>query len=763
MRFLLYDSDDSQFTIITKALSAHLNEELGQYSTLIADFSKTKQNVADFKRAFSIGVYQKEYDTYRLFKLDRPTVNDDAISISAVESASDDLSVQGYVQNVELEDQPLPKVLDDVFGGSQWSYEIKDDSLNNKLVTAYWHEISRKAALEDLIKNYGFEVKFSYIPSGKKIAKKVCNIYTKLGRDTKKRLIKGRNVTSFTYSIDQSNLFTAAAGKGAEQKDKFGDGTSMHLNFSTAEWSKANNDPVDKPMWQTYVEIPEATARFGWRDSNGKMQPRMTVVNFDDDDDPKVLLADTYNWLVQHSVPQLSVTAVVDRIGNVVLGDRMRAYDYDDGLVIETRANKIDFDLLDNRQTKVTLGNYTVLTPFERTRKQLNVVRKTIDDVKKDTSEKAANAENKATSAEKAAKEAKTKADDTATKFKDLSDDYTQEKAKTSDSIDKIGNLANEANRWAHSGVSAAMQNKGDITNLKNNDLSKLKDQVKKLQDAQGSGGGNFKISNLKDLITVKTDKKDPNAVNSIVIHEQFPKNHLDSNGVNQKNNEDESKLANPTITIDETGISYHADGDPFDTDVKLLDPYGNSNLSGTTIYNPIIIDASITSGEPDDYNFYKDDWYQRSTSYSSELDYKRKKGAINDDNKVITMGEAKNLFIAMLKNYINNGSPFNHDDDATHDWNVWEDGYKRSGEEGVKDLNNACSDLEDKDDFDYLSTSPIITRNSLTDFNNCWSILGPYVDYWLDCGQTTSQRLENFTHADGPGGAGKPYGKNDD
>lgn len=393
MKFFLYDNLDNLIAVKTQAFSAKLTEELQYYDLFEAEFPKTPENIRDFQHTMHIGIPVEDTNEYQLFKIERPEFSD-TISISGVESASDDLDVQGYIDDRRFQDKPLSEVLKSVFDGSQWTFELHTDDVTN---STNFYRINRKKALQKVLETWNVEVQFRYETMHNRIVKKVCHVFKEIGKETNKRLIKGKNVISFKYSKDQTDLYTAAIGRGAglAVKDDQGQetgGYSRAIEFDDVEWSKSAGDPVDKPKGQKYVEIPESTARFGWIDKEGNRQPRLAIIDFADDKDPTELLIDTYNWLLARSEPAISVSTNVAQIGNVSLGDRMVAIDYGYKLTVKARARKISRNLLNNNDTSVELGNYTILSQLERDESAKDyveqVVKRTQDQITEETDNK---------------------------------------------------------------------------------------------------------------------------------------------------------------------------------------------------------------------------------------------------------------------------------------------------------------------------------------------------------------------------------------
>ena len=369
MRFFLYDNLDKLIAIKTRCLNATLSEELGLFDSLVADFPKNTENIKDFRHTMRIGIPIKDTGEFQLFKIETPIIGDTTITLTAVDSASDDLDVQFYIDDRRLYDAKLSEALKAVFDGSTWNFELHCD---DEIGSTNFYKCSRKEALQKTLKAWNVEAEFRYETTKNGISRKVCKIYKEIGQDTHKRLIKGKNVTSFSFVRDQSELYSAAIGRGAglPMENNQGQATSGYtrsIEFDEIVWSKEAGYPVDKPKGQNYVEIPESTASYGWIDKDGKRQPRLAIIDFPDDKDPNILLEDTYAWLKARSEPQISVDTTVAKIGSVHLGDRMVAVNYDDfTLTVQARAAKIKRDLLDDNNTEVQLGNYVILSQLER-------------------------------------------------------------------------------------------------------------------------------------------------------------------------------------------------------------------------------------------------------------------------------------------------------------------------------------------------------------------------------------------------------------
>ena len=111
MRFFLYDNLDKLIAVKTRCLNATLSEELGLFDSLFVDFTKNAKNMKDCLRTMRIGIPIKDTGEFQLFKIETPIIGDTTITLTAVDSASDDLDVQFYIDDRRLYDAKLSEAL----------------------------------------------------------------------------------------------------------------------------------------------------------------------------------------------------------------------------------------------------------------------------------------------------------------------------------------------------------------------------------------------------------------------------------------------------------------------------------------------------------------------------------------------------------------------------------------------------------------------------------------------------------------------------
>lgn len=500
MRFYVYDQASNLTALITKANSAKLEQNLGQYDALAAEFPISEANMELLKDAYYLGI--PVYGQYELFRVQNTVLTGSAIQVTGLEAASDDLQTQGYVEAISDDNCYLSSALDKVFKGSMWEYELLAPDSKKTLV---FDTGSRKDLLEQIRSNWGIETEFRYEMSGSKIKRRVCYVKSKIGGVFPTRLVRGQNVLSWQYTSDYSQIYTACLALGSKMSETLqqpipGSTETTEttrewtVDLTQAEWSKTAGNPIDKPAGQNYVELPDLTAKFGWQDENGTRHPRMAVKTFSDDKDPQTLLTDAYLWLIDQASPKVAVTASVSQVGNIQLGDDCTLIDYSQPkITIKERAIKISRDLLNDQNTVVQIGQYTIKTTAQR-----------IQDAKKELKQ----------SAKEAIKDARIKAaKDTTLKIKPI---------KLKQAAHENALKLHEGKLKDHEGRIKGLKDLGDkLTKGFNNNAAKLAsqgDKLKSLQDkldgaGTGAGTGAGAMTDTTGRFAMHFDHNTPNKI----------------------------------------------------------------------------------------------------------------------------------------------------------------------------------------------------------------------------------------------------------
>lgn len=295
--------------------------------------------------------------SYLMFKIIKETVKDEEVEYTAVESAYDELTSYGYIQD-KRPTANAQTITEMILKDTRWHVgEIPDTS--EAFISFYY--LSVLDCLKKIVQTFDFEIGFDVLinDAENQITDRRVNFYIKQGEQTGKRFEYGSNLLSIKQEQDTQNIYTALVGRGkgvqvsGGDDDNTPDGYGRRITFADVEWSKSNGDPLDKPKGQEWLEDPDATKQLGF--SDGHMRIGLEV--FEDVDDPKTLLQKTYEALKTAERPQVQFSASVINTGELHLGDRVGITRNDIGIAYETRVFKVQHNLLDETQNKIDLGD----------------------------------------------------------------------------------------------------------------------------------------------------------------------------------------------------------------------------------------------------------------------------------------------------------------------------------------------------------------------------------------------------------------------
>ena len=411
MRFFIYNSTGNLQLILTKAYSARVTEELGKYDAFTADVPLNSITLDAIIGGYYVGVPIKDTNSFKLFKLERPSVGPDAITLTGIDAAAYDLKTQGAVTDIKEKAIPLENALDYVFNHTTWSYSLLKDDYDKQPLT--FEAGSKKALLDQIKEQWGLTARFVYDIKNNKITNRRCIIGRKFERDTKKTLVRGRDAVNWKYDRDLTTLYSAILPIGDEVeetkvitnktkinklltdsrkvlKNKIPFGTETvttttkysigvintvvtreyTANIASISLDMSKGDPVNKPEGNLSIEVPELSTKYAWVDNNNHYHPRMVVKKFDGYKDPHKLAIRAYKWLMANSKPKLAVTATADKIGNVELGDLVTVSDPHSHFEMKEPVSKIEHNLLSELDSLITVGTYSVKSVAARFHEQ---------------------------------------------------------------------------------------------------------------------------------------------------------------------------------------------------------------------------------------------------------------------------------------------------------------------------------------------------------------------------------------------------------
>ena len=300
----------------------------------------------------------------------------DKSRVLAIHMFFDDLKHSGYVRDRRLKGIPLSVALDAITENTDWTYQthtIANGSAN-------WYDKDYLECFKDFINNWGVECDFEIQFKNNKVVQKIIHVYKKLGSDTGRRVVYKHNTSDMEIIENKSGIYTALSGrgKGEEKTDEEGESTGGYgrkIQFTDVEWAISKGDPLNKPRGQNFLEDPEATKMYGFK--NG--QPRLGIIEFSECEDPAELLELTYNALKLASRPQFQVKATMQVTGNLFIGDYVNVVRKDIGLTYKARVIEIKRNLLNGKLSDVVLGDH-FFTSADKQRQELKAKFDSIND-----------------------------------------------------------------------------------------------------------------------------------------------------------------------------------------------------------------------------------------------------------------------------------------------------------------------------------------------------------------------------------------------
>ncbi|CAM4129519.1 phage tail spike protein [Jeotgalicoccus halotolerans] len=321
-------------------------------------FYETKQGTHyNYQKSVSKAEFAGHYDDkgrFQLYKIysRNITANEQGefLLFDGVHIFFDEAKAMGNIHDRRFRDSEAKAPADAAFNSIGWTvidYDVTDRHDIN------FYRASITDAWNDLISTYGVEFDYELQFDGRKIISKNIIMKKQIGRWTGQRFAYGTNVLTLTQEQDESEVYTAAVGRGRGEES--GDGFGPRLEFGDIAWSK---DGITKPVGQNYIELPSATAEYGFIE-DGVVKPRIAPEVIFEDIEDKIKLADaTYYWLLENCLPKATWKTEVARIGNLKLGDTVGVLYKAAGIIKRARVEKIEYNLLDPELSKLTLGDF---------------------------------------------------------------------------------------------------------------------------------------------------------------------------------------------------------------------------------------------------------------------------------------------------------------------------------------------------------------------------------------------------------------------
>lgn len=361
----LFDKDEKLIKIIRKPA---IKTALQKFSLTTENYVSDRLTV-EMKALKDDELAKLEYmaiqsidDTHKFhyFYIAQGNTKGDITTLVGVQSGIEELR-KTVVYDKRPTDQRARPVIEWLLTGTNWSPRFIAET-NPKSTNFYY--ISTFDALKKVCKVWGLEMQFFVEMNGAQIGARYIDFKRKIGEAVGKRVVYGHNALEILQEVEKTNLYTALVGRGkgeqvssAEDTGKDADGYGRKINFEEIVWSKAKGDPLDKPLGQKYLEIPEMTAKYGIKQPDGKMRPKIGFVEFSEEEDKNELIKQTYEALIEASRPKLTLKTTTVYLKGARIGDTIRVVRHDRHLDYDTRIFEITFNRLNDESSDVKLGD----------------------------------------------------------------------------------------------------------------------------------------------------------------------------------------------------------------------------------------------------------------------------------------------------------------------------------------------------------------------------------------------------------------------
>lgn len=383
----LFDKDEKLIKIIRKPA---IKKALQKFSLTTENYISDRLTV-EMKALKDDELAKLEYmaiqsidDTHKFhyFYIAQGNTKGDITTLIGVQSGIEELR-KTVVYDKRPTDQRARPVIEWLLTGTNWSPRFVAET-NPKSTNFYY--ISTFDALKKVCKVWGLEMQFFVEMNGAQIGARYIDFKRKIGEAVGKRVVYGHNALEILQEVEKTNLYTALVGRGkgeqvssAEDTGKDADGYGRKINFEEVVWSKAKGDPLDKPLGQKYLEIPEMTAKYGIKQPDGKMRPKIGFVEFSEEEDKNELIKQTYDALIESSRPKLTLKTSTVYLKGAQIGDTIRVVRHDRHLDYDTRIFEITFNRLNNESSDIKLGDRV---SDSNDAKVQNTVNKALDEFK---------------------------------------------------------------------------------------------------------------------------------------------------------------------------------------------------------------------------------------------------------------------------------------------------------------------------------------------------------------------------------------------
>ena len=356
------------------------NDGINELDTINATIKLTEKNKEILEKTYYYALQDiDEKNTFHLYKSVTSQLDNSKIEIFGLQVGFDELKANGYVKDYRPQNRAINEVLTNILNGTGWELGFVDSRINK--VTSTFYYLNKLEALRKVIELTGCEVDFKVSITGNKVSMRYLDVYYQMGNDSGKRFAYGTNALEIVKENDVAELYTALIGRGkGEELEGDSDGYGRRIMFTDIEWKKTSGKPLNKPIGQEYLEIPEATNLYGYPDG----KPRIGITVFEDIENKEELIQATYNELKNVSRPKVQFKATVANTGDLKKGDTVTIVRHELGIKYQTRVFNVKRNRLKNDLTQISLGDVIVQSEAKKNANFTTNINNKIESVKED-------------------------------------------------------------------------------------------------------------------------------------------------------------------------------------------------------------------------------------------------------------------------------------------------------------------------------------------------------------------------------------------
>lgn len=270
--------------------------------------------------------FQHNKNKWQEYIISETTMYDEAVEVQLESSLY--ATFQNWIEFVDITGNTVINGMQKAFTAAmptpQWSPGRSD------ITGSYYMQRTRtnlKAWIFDWVAKVGGELEEEITIVNNKVVRKV-NILSSIGADLGKTLYDDRDLTDINIKDPSRTIYTAAFGYG-KMLDINDTGESQPTTFKDIVWTVAGGDPVDKPLGQEWVALPdEYKQKFGYYDINNVLQHSMGSYKEEGVEVPSELLRRTYDFLIdnvsdktEYSISAIDLFALTNESIELNLGD----------------------------------------------------------------------------------------------------------------------------------------------------------------------------------------------------------------------------------------------------------------------------------------------------------------------------------------------------------------------------------------------------------------------------------------------------------